>query len=158
MSDHQPNVESSHSGAAPAADPTWERLEDQIKWYDSKSSQSQRAYKQVKVLQLVVAASLPVAAVLEPPAAVTAGLGAVVLILEAVQQLFQWQTTWVQYRSTAEALKHERYLFLAHAGPYVERGRHRVLAEQIEGLVSQEHAKWIQARHGPTDKTAGDHG
>jgi len=37
------------------------------------------------------------------------------------------------YRSTAEALKHERYLYLAKAGPYVGEDRHRPLAERIEG-------------------------
>jgi hypothetical protein len=134
-------------GATNRGDPTWERLEDQIDWYDKKSGRSQTAYKRAKIVQLVVAAAVPVSAVLAPPEVVTAGLGAVVLTLEAIQQLFQWQTTWVQYRSTAEALKHERFLYLAHAGPYVGADRHRVLAEQVEGLVSQEHAKWTQARH-----------
>jgi hypothetical protein len=52
----------------------------------------------------------------------------------------------VQYRSTAEALKHEKYLFLSQAGPYTGPERLRVLAERVEGLVSQEHAKWTEAR------------
>jgi hypothetical protein len=142
------------AGAGPGSDPTWDRLEDQIDWYDKKSGQSQRAYKRTKVTQLVVAAAVPVSAVLGPPQVLTAGLGALVLTIEAIQQLFQWQTTWVQYRSTAEALKHERYLYLAEAGPYVGADRHRVLAEQIEGLVSQEHAKWSQARSSGGDKPA----
>ena len=50
------------------------------------------------------------------------------------------------YRSTAEALKHERYLYLAAAGPYGGDDRVRVLAERVEGLVSQEHAKWTESR------------
>lgn len=133
------------------ADPTWDRLIDQINWYDRKSGDAQTAYKRAKVVQLVVIAGVPVAAAVGPPAILTATLGAVVLILEAVQQLFQWQTNWVLFRSTTEALKHERYLYLAQAGPYVEQDRHRVLAEQIEGLVSQEHAKWTQVRHSRDD-------
>jgi hypothetical protein len=75
----------------------------------------------------------------------TATLGAIVVLLEGVQQLYQWQTNWLQYRSTAEALKHERYLFLAGAGPYRRPDRRLVLAERVEGLVSQEHAKWTEA-------------
>jgi hypothetical protein len=70
----------------------------------------------------------------------------VVVVLEGVQQLFQWQTNWVLYRSTAEALKHEKFLFLSCAGPYATADRLRVLAERVEGLVSQEHAKWTQGR------------
>src|SRR3712207_9488676 len=53
---------------------------------------------------------------------------------------------WVLYRSTAEALKHEKFLFLSCAGPYATADRLRVLAERVEGLVSQEHAKWTQGR------------
>ena len=76
----------------------------------------------------------------------TAVLAAVVVVLEGIQQLFQWQTNWVLYRSTAEALKHEKFLFLSCAGPYATADRLRVLAERVEGLVSQEHAKWTQGR------------
>jgi hypothetical protein len=48
----------------------------------------------------------------------------------------------VLYRSTAEALKHEKFLFLSCAGPYATGDRQRVLAERLEGLISQEHARW----------------
>ena len=44
--------------------------------------------------------------------------------------------------ATAEALKHERYVYLACAGPYTGDDRHTVLAERLEGTISQEHAKW----------------
>ncbi|MGH3840263.1 MAG: DUF4231 domain-containing protein [Pseudonocardiaceae bacterium] len=126
--------------------PAWERLEDQLGWYDRKSMLAQRAYKRVKLGQLVVGATVPVVAGLEVPAAVTATLAAMVVIAEGAQQLYQWQTNWVLYRSTAESLKHEKYLYLAAAGPYNTDDRHRVLAERLEGLVSQEHAKWTESR------------
>ena len=73
------------------------------------------------------------------------------VVLEGIVQLYQWQTNWVTYRVTAEALKHERYLYLAQAGPYVGPNRHRVLAERVEGLVSQEHAKWTETRSHETE-------
>jgi hypothetical protein len=125
-----------------AEDPTWERLEDQISWYDRKSKESQRWYKWLKLLELAVAAVLPVVAALRSPVWVTGGLAAVIVVLEGAQHLYQLQEHWITYRSTAEALKHERYLYLANAGPYVGEDRHGQLAERIEGLVSQEHAKW----------------
>jgi hypothetical protein len=73
---------------------------------------------------------------------VTGGLAAVIVLLEGAQHLYQLQEHWINYRSTAEALKHERYLYLARAGLYTGEDHHRVLAERIEGLISQEHAKW----------------
>lgn len=128
-------------------DPTLARLEDQIDWYDRKSGLCQRRFKWLKAAQLVAAAAIPVVATLDANAAVTASLGALVVVLEGVQQLNQYQQNWSAYRSTCEALKHEKYLFLAHAGPYSGANDARaLLADRIEGLISQEHAKWVSAR------------
>ncbi len=123
-------------------DPTWERLEDQLGWYDRKSRDNQRRYKWLSLLQLAIAAALPVVAAVDSPVWVTGGLAAVIVVLEGAQHLYQFQEHWITYRSTAEALKHERYLYLAKAGPYGGEDHHRQLAERLEGLVSQEHAKW----------------
>jgi hypothetical protein len=134
--------------AQPAASgPAWDRLEEQVDWYDRKSQAAQRAYKRLKVLQLVAAAAVPVVAAAEAAAWLTAGFGGVVLVLEGVQQLGQYQSNWITYRSTCEALKHEKYLYLAGAGPYSNsEDRSMVLAEHVEGLVSQEHARWVSSR------------
>lgn len=125
-----------------AEDPTWDRLEDQIGWYDRRSGDSQRRYKWLKLLELAIAAALPVVAGMNSPVWLTGGLAAMIVVLEGTQHLYQYQEHWITYRSTAEALKHERFLYLAKAGPYVGEDRHSRLAQRIEGLVSQEHAKW----------------
>ncbi|HZA30650.1 MAG TPA: DUF4231 domain-containing protein [Propionibacteriaceae bacterium] len=139
-----------------AEDPTWERLEDQLGWYDRRSRDNQRRYKWLKLLELAIAAALPVVAAVGSPVWVTGGLAAVIVLLEGAQHLYQFQEHWITYRSTAEALKHERYLYLARAGPYGGADRHRQLAERLEGLVSQEHAKWTashsDARAGSPDR------
>jgi Protein of unknown function (DUF4231) len=129
------------------ADPTFQRLEEQIAWYDRKSEQNQIAFKLVKAAQLIAAATIPVVATFDVQPAVAAGLGALIVVLEGFQQLNQYQQNWSAYRSTAEALKHEKYLYLAGAGPYRHsRNPHALLADRIEGLISQEHAKWVSAR------------
>lgn len=128
-------------------DVTFERLEDQIAWYDSKSALNQRRFKWVKAAQMIAAAAVSVVAAVDGPSYIPAILGALVVVLEGFQQLNQYQQNWITYRSTCEALKHEKYLFLAKAGPYsVESDGRAVLAERIEGLISQEHAKWTSAR------------
>lgn len=131
----------------PSGDPTFDRLEDQIGWYDRRSRTNQRLFKLVKGVQLIAAAAIPVVATLDGHPAIPAALGALIVVLEGFQQLNQYQQNWSAYRSTCEALKHEKYLFLAHAGPYAgsEDGR-PLLADRIEGLISQEHAKWVSAR------------
>lgn len=126
---------------------TFERLEDQIAWYDRKSALNQRRFKWTKAAQMIAAAAVSVVAAFDGPSFVPAILGAAVVVLEGFEQLNQYQQNWITYRSTCEALKHEKYLFLAGAGPYAARSdARRVLAERIEGLISQEHAKWTAAR------------
>lgn len=133
-----------------AADPTWDRLEDQISWYDRKSADNQRRYTWLKLLELAIAAALPVVAGVDSPVGVTGSLAAMIVVLEGAHHLFQFHENWITYRSTAEALKHERFLYLARAGPYMAEDPHGQLAERIEGLVSQEHAKWT-ASHQQVD-------
>jgi hypothetical protein len=123
------------------------RLEDQIGWYDQKSRLNQHWFKGLKLLQIVTAAAIPVVAALSGPAWLMGGGGALIVVLEGVQQLQQYQQNWTTYRSTCERLKHEKFLFLARAGPYSSAPRpEAVLAERVEGLVSQEHAAWVSHR------------
>ena len=127
--------------------PTYERLENQIRWYADSSELNQRRFKLFKGAQLLSAATIPVVATLGVNAAVAAALGALVVVLEGFQQLNQYQQNWASFRSTAEALKHEKFLYLANAGPYRDTKRDLpLLADRIEGLISQEHAKWVSAR------------
>jgi len=127
-----------------ADDPTLSRLQNQIDWYDKKSQHNQRWYKRVKVTEIVAAALIAGTAGLGTARFVTVGLAVLLLVLEGLQQLNQYHANWISYRSTCEALKHEKFLYLGEAGPYTEaQGRHALLAERIESLVSQEHAKWV---------------
>lgn len=131
--------------------PAWIRLNDQLEWYDNKSGENQKRYKQIKVAQLVLAGSIPVFALVGDTWGrwVTAILGASVAILEGLQQLGQYNNLWVSYRATAEQLKHEKFVFLAKSGPYrdiEEEEALKRLAERIGEQVSTEHAKWVSER------------
>jgi hypothetical protein len=131
----------------PSDDPTMERLEDQIRWYDSKSRTNQQWFKGLKGVVIFAAALIPLMAGIGAPAWVTGGLGVLIALLEGLQQLNQHQANWISYRSTCETLKHEKFLYLAGAGPYAGASdSHVLLAERIESLISQEHAKWASSR------------
>lgn len=135
------------------ADPTLERLENQIKWYDRKSNRAQRLYKGLKVVAIGSAALIPFLAGIHAAEWLIGGLGVVIVILEGIQQLNQYQHNWITYRSTCEYLKHEKYLFAAKAGPY-EKAENALtlLAERVESLVSQEHAKWVSSQKSDKEK------
>jgi hypothetical protein len=145
--DTAPVADAAQTAPETPASPAWQRLEDQIAWYDSKSLRNQYMFKALKVAQIVVAAFIPVLAAADARRWLLGALGAFVLVLEGFQQLFQYQQNWASYRSTCEALKHQKYLFLAGAGPYASANRpEALLSERVEGLVSQEHAKWAAAQ------------
>ena len=133
-----------------------DRLDDQLAWYEEKAKHHKRWFQSLKVAQIVVAAAIPAVAAAGGSAGFAGALGAVVVVLEGLQQLFQFQQNWIAYRGTAEALKHEKYLYLAMAGPYAgANGRDRLLAERVEGLVSHEHAAWAEVQRTATEDDAG---
>ncbi len=127
--------------------PAWLRLEDQLQWYDTKSSKTKKWYKTLRISQLSLAALIPVVAMAggEWSKWVTAVFGALIAVFEGVQQLNQFGPQWLEYRATAERLKHEKYLFLSQGGHYRDvdpKEALRLLAERVEENVSQEHARW----------------
>jgi hypothetical protein len=132
-----------------STDPIMQRLEEQIAWYDKKSIQNQRVYKRIKIIEILAAAFIPLIAALSIPhtAIITGCLGVLITVLEGLIHLNQYQQNWTSYRSTCEALKHEKYVYIAKASPYAGVADcYALLAERIESLVSQEHAKWASAQ------------
>lgn len=123
------------------------RLDDQISWYDRKSRYNQRSYKLLKCAEIAAAALIPFSAGLRASVFLTGTLGLLVVLLEGIQSLNQYYANWIGYRTTCEALKHEKYLYSATAGPYsTASDPHALLAERVESLISQEHAKWVSVR------------
>ena len=123
--------------------PAFERLEDQLSWYDKKSIENQKWYKRLKIAEIIAAAIIPFIAALDGFAILTGILGVLIVILIGIQSLNQYHDNWISYRSTAEQLKHEKYLWLSKAGPYKDANNPEVmLAERVESLISREHAKW----------------
>jgi len=97
------------------------------------------------VIEIIAAALIPFAAGLRADPMITGSLGVIVVILESMQGLFQFQQNWTNYRSTAEGLKHEKFLWQAEAGPYKDPDNPNpsaLFAERVEALISTEHAKW----------------
>jgi hypothetical protein len=134
-------------GYTPAQNVTLDHLQDQLEWYDRKSQHNQKVFKFLKICTILAAALVPALANIKGAAWGTAGLGVFIVVIEGLQQLNQYHANWIAYRSTCEALKHEKFLFLAKAGIYAAANDpHALLAERIESLVSQEHAKWASSQ------------
>lgn len=125
------------------ANPILKRLDDQITWYDKKSSLNQRRFKTLKTSQIVAGALIPFTSSIGAPAYVASALGVLIVIFEGLQSLSQYQHTWISYRSTYDQLTHEKYLWLAKAGPYASAtNANALLAERVEANLVGENAGW----------------
>jgi hypothetical protein len=126
---------------------TIDRLDNQIDWYDKRSITNQRWFKWLKIIEILAAATIPLLLGLSDNKYFPGALGVLITIFEGLQSLNQYQHNWITYRATCEALKHEKYLYLACAGPYAAaHNPSPILAERVESLISREHAKWISKR------------
>ncbi len=126
----------------------FQRLVDEQTWYSQKARAARSAFKRIKVTEIVAAAIIPFLTGHTWPGVtyLVGGLGVLITILEGLLHLNQYQENWTNYRNTAESLKHEKFLFLAKAGPYAGvADPWATLAERVEALISQENSQWVAA-------------
>lgn len=125
------------------ANPVLKRLEDQATWFNQKSSFNRHRFHMLKISQIIAGALIPFVASINTPAYVASALGVLIVIIEGLQSLNQYQHTWIAYRSTCEQLNHEKYLWLAKAGPYASAvSADALLAERVENILSSENVGW----------------
>lgn len=123
--------------------PILKRLDDQIAWYDRKSLSNRRMYQLSESSIIIAAALLPALAAIAVPVWVMGAIGVFITVVKGLGQLQQYQLNWINYRSTCESLKHEKYLYLASAGDYAHAvSRERLLMERVEGMIARENAAW----------------
>ena len=125
------------------------RVEDQIAWYGRKAEQSQRAFRTLRLLEIVAAAMIPLLAVFSDRIGTTFPvvvglLGFAVTVLAGLLALYRFQENWVHYRSTCEALKHERILFETGTGPYEGEDAFSAFVERFENLLATERQGWAR--------------
>jgi hypothetical protein len=71
-------------------------------------------------------------------------LGSATAVTTGIVSLYQFREHWIEYRTTAESLKHEKYLFQTGTEPYSEENAFCLFVDTIEALVSQENRAWQQ--------------
>ena len=137
-----------------------ERVDGQITWYDRKSSANKFWFFAFQIFTLVASASVAVFSIFSDSMwarVLVATLGAGAAITTGIVSLYQFREHWVEYRTTAESLKHEKYMFLTRTDPYTGDNAFSVLVERVESLVSQENTLWQQRlkRQNEEDKNPG---
>lgn len=127
-------------------------VKQQAEWYDRHAGINRLLFLALKSLQIVMASTIPVIAMVRPdaPAWVNGIFGALIAILEGFQQLGQFQQHWVRYRSTREALSREHFLFRLRAEPYTDdQSAVPLLAVRVDSLIAGESAEWLSLQKKP---------
>lgn len=72
-------------------------------------------------------------------------LGACVVVLQGVEQLYHFHDQWLTHRSTFEELKREETLYLAKAGPYQNAlDPDALLALRVEDIRGAETSQFVE--------------
>jgi len=137
------------------------RLDGQINWYDKKSQWNQQWYKKLKAAEIFMAVLIPflVGYITEtaPGVKFAVGfLGVIIAVIAGLVSLYKFQENWIEYRTTAESLKHEKYLYLTKTGPYDGGNAFNKFVESVENMISKENTKWTQ--HIKKQKKEGENG
>lgn len=123
---------------------------DQVTWMEAKASKAQRLYYSLRLITIVGAVIVPALVALNsldgwPGYAGQIGswlVSLVVAVSAAVEGFFQFGQRWRNYRSTAERLKTEGWLYLELAGPYAADGgshndEYRTFVNRVEELIQK---------------------
>ncbi len=125
------------------------RLDNQISWFDKKSGMNKRMYRGCQVIQLLAASLVTLSGAFsellgDHSPYLVASLGALIAIITGILGLYKYQENWIQYRTTSETLKHEKFLFLTRSKPYHGSNPLQLLVERVEALISKENTNWGQ--------------
>ena len=143
-----------------ATHPVWLAYRSQFAAYSRGARTNRIAYQVTRAVALVIAAAVTVSAGVGGPALLTAGLGAAIVVLEGLQQLFQWHVGWIAYRQAAESMRQHALDFLAGVGRYAPAdpvARMAALARVRRDVALAENWAWA-GRMSRADSTAAPDG
>lgn len=120
-----------------------DRYEPEVKWYDDKSISNKKWNNLFQILVIIIAAIVPVIAVLELKWP-TVVLAAIVAIGIGILKYCKFEEHWHNYRTTCETLKKEKDSYEFKIGEYQDASDpEKLFVERVGSLISQEHTKWI---------------
>ena len=145
-----------------------DRLDDQINWYEKKSSFCQKKHKFWQVMKIVSALSITTISLWAPAdlfkspvegstfsinlSHLIGVIGAFIVFIESFVKIFDYEKLWIQYRSTAERLKREKLLFQTSSKPYHTKEAFSLLVQQSESIMNNEVQGWVELVNEKEDK------
>ena len=136
------------------------RFEQSVKWYIRKA----RTFKMMYYICSIIGISVPICIPLvygscfledgNPKKCIITILSIITSISASLISLFKAKEKWVHFRFVAEKLQSELSLFVEGVGVYSDlKTKNMEFAIQIEKIMSEEHARWINIVNNKSEKT-----
>jgi hypothetical protein len=125
-----------------------DRVDDRIRRAHAKAGQCRAAALGLKSIQIILAASIPVLALVHPSASrpsVNGVLGAAIVMIEGFQHSFRFDHFWIEYRRTAFELESELALYTGHGRPYTGNDAESLFVERVASLIRRQTDDWASA-------------
>ena len=132
------------------------RLDEQLAWYDKKSASNKAWYYRWQIIALVASSIVPILALASGEVEIrvaVACLGAIAAIAAGVMSMYQFRDQWQNYRTTAEVLKYEKFLYVTGSAPYNTKDSFGLFVNRVESTILKENNQW-QERHFSADVTS----
>ena len=135
-----------------------DRLEEQQKWYEGKASENKTKHHILQIIIISSGALIPIINSIPysdiEVRIISSILGGIVIIITGMIQLKKYQENWIQYRTTEEIIKKEKFLYLNNAGDYSnldDDEKHRLLVERTELVISNQNVNYFSTHSEKTN-------
>ncbi len=127
------------------------RVDDQTNWLESKAASNQKKYKSLRTMSLFASVLVPLLSGYSEKFGISVTivvgvLGAIVAVCQGLLALNRYHENWMEYRSTAEALKREKIMYATHTAPYTAQNSFNLFVENTEKILAGENQKWLKTR------------
>ncbi|MBL0016838.1 MAG: DUF4231 domain-containing protein [Bacteroidetes bacterium] len=124
-----------------------QRVDSQLDWYSDKAKLNKQWYIRLEAVAILLSVSIPFVSNFMTTATpwvkhCVSFMGVAIAGISGFLALMKYRDNWVEYRTTAELLRHERYMFLTRTGAYAAANRFDIFVQTIENLLSKEVANW----------------
>lgn len=139
-----------------------DRLDKQITWYEEKSKCNKFRYRITEIIIITSGALIPLinsSSILsvntngspqEIPWSglifISSLLGFIITIVTGFSKMEKYFETWILYRTNAEILKREKFLYLNNAGHYYnlnQENRNNTLVDIVEKFLAEDVTKYF---------------
>lgn len=132
------------------------RVEAQLNYFERNSSRNKKAFYLAQTFAIIGAASVPVLLSFTDEVAelryIASFLGGATAVVSSIITLRKQQEMWIKYRTTAEALQREKFLYLTRTGAYsappdttprqAQDHAYHTLVLRVEEVLSTENSGW----------------